>query len=234
MRLFFTTTLITAIGLLAFPQFSAATTPQEPEAEFLEEEYVGDERDELEQELAAARQQMQLSHLRMAAMLTDHNYSMLSAEAEVAIARAALQAFVEYDAALETQTMALEVETTRDRLSDAEEELAQLTTMYERNALADATAQVVLERSARSIERQRAELAIVQKRFEAWKAFGQSYQQQELGHAATLAQASLEATIANQELELAEREAETAELQGSILELEAELASLDSATESDR
>ncbi|MCP4094143.1 MAG: hypothetical protein GY747_11905 [Planctomycetes bacterium] len=219
MRLLFPTVLLAALGLLAFPQISDAAIPQEPEVEYSEEEY-GD----AEQELADARLQMELSHLRMAAMLTDHNYSMISAEAEVSSSRAALQAFVDYEAELESEMMALEIEHTRDGVSDAQEELAQLTSMYERNDLADATAQVVLERAARSIERQKTQLAISQKTFQAWTAFGKAYQQQELGHSVSLAQANLEATMANQELDRAELEAEIAELAKTIKELEAELS----------
>lgn len=228
MRLFFPTVLLAAIGLLVFPQLSGAAIPQEPEEEISDEEYA-----ETRQELVDARLQLELSHLRMAAILTDHNYSRLSAEAEVTASNAALVEFSEYEADLESEMMAMDVAQTQDGLADAQEELAQLTFMYERNALADATAQVVLERAARSIERQKSELALVQKRFQGWSAFGKNAQRQELSDNSRLAQASFEAAVASQELELAEFKIEIDELKKSIKELESELQESESTTESD-
>jgi len=220
MRFFLPTVILAAVGLLLIPEIPSATA-QEPEDLVAEEVLEGHD---LEAELKDAQQQLGVSHLRMAALLADHNLGMLSAQADVDATRVALQMFVDFDAELETATIQLDLDQTKDRLADSIEELDQLAIMYDQNALASVTAQVVLDRAARSIERQRVSVAIQDKTVAAWNAYGLANRQKELGHAALLAQASLESTISNQELEIVEMEMEIAELEQAIKELQAEIA----------
>ena len=172
---------------------------------------------------------MHLAQLRLAALLTENNYSMLAAQAAVDAARTALSMFNEFESEMETATQQLELDYAKDGLADSIEELNQLSIMYERNALASGTAQIVIDRSERSIERQKAALAIQEKAVNAWHAMGQANRHKELVHETLLTQASLEATISSQELGLAELETEMLALEKVINELKAEVAAENAA-----
>lgn len=219
MRFFLPTVILASCGLLLLPALPYAAA-QEPE-EHVEAE---DASESVAEELRDAQIQMHLSQLRLASMLTEHNFGMLSAQTAVDAARTALNIFDEFDAELETAAQQLELDYAKDGLADSIEELDQLSIMYERNALASVTAQIVIDRSERTIERQKSAVAIQQKSLNAWHAVGQANHQKGLAHEALLAQASLEATISSQELELAELEAEMLELERTIKELKAEVA----------
>jgi len=230
MRFFLPTVLVALFGFLLLPDIPSLLA-QNPDDENSAEEAAQDPAEELR----VAQQQLQLAHLRLTALLTDHDLGMLSAQAEVDASRSALQMFIDFEAELETANKQLALNYAQDSLADAIEELEQLSYMYERNALASATAQIVVDRAARSIERQKIEVTIQEKGLLAWRSFGLANQQKNLGHAALLAQASLEAAISNQELESAELAIETAELELQIKKLKKKITdegTIDSAVES--
>lgn len=218
MRFFLPTVFLVSCSLLLLPAMPRATA-QEPEGQVEAE----DAEQSAAEELQDARVQMHLAQLRLAALLAEHNFGMLAAQTEVDAARTMLTMFNEFDADLETATQQLDLDYANDGLADSIEELNQLSMMYQRNALASVTAQIVIDRSERSIERQKSAVAIQEKSLSAWHAMGKTNQQKELVHETLLAQASLEATISSQELELAELEAEMLELEKTIKELKAEI-----------
>ena len=219
MRFFFPAAFLVALGILFLPAISSAE-PQDPS----QETTTADEEQDLAAELRDSQQQLELSHLRMSALLTGHNLDLLTARAEIATAKLQLQLFLEFDAALETANGLLELDYAKDSLADSEEELEQLSIMYDRNALASATAQIVMERAARSIERQKASVAIQEKMVAGWNAMGLAARQQELQQQSILAQASLEATLSSQELETVELQMEIDELKSTVQDLKAKLA----------
>ena len=219
MRFFLPTVLVALFGFLLLPDIPSLLA-QNPDDENSAEEAAQDPAEELR----VAQQQLNLAHLRLTALLTDHDLGMLTAQAEVDASRSALQMFSDFEAELETGDRQLALNYDQDALADAIEEREQLSFMYESNALASATAQIVMDRAARSIERQKVEVTIQEKGLLAWRSFGLANQQKALGHDAVLAQASLENVIASQELETAELEIETAELELQIKKLKKKIA----------
>jgi hypothetical protein len=219
MRFFLPTMILASCGLLLLPAWREATAQESAEQMESEEGELS-----TAEELHDAQVQLHLAQLRLAAMLTQHNYNMLLAQTAVDAARTSLAMFEQFDAENESATKQLDLDYAKDGLADSIEELNQLSVMYERNALASDTAQIVMERAERSIQRQKAAVELQERSLSAWNAMGHANRQKELVHDTLLAQADLEATISGQELEVAEQEAEMVELEKTIKELKAELA----------
>ena len=89
------------------------------------------------------------------------------------------------------KSLKLDLSLEQDALSDAIEELEQLNIMYDRNNLADTTAQMVLDRAERNLTRMRITVELAESAISEWQRLGLFRRQQELNSAVTYAKLNL-------------------------------------------
>lgn len=205
--------LLLGVGLSVLPANPGNLSAQEPEVESIEEA------PSTEQELADLKTDLALAELRMEAALRSQDLHRLTAEIERASAEADLQAYNAHGRTAVKAQAELDLDHQKDDLADTEEELQQLSMMYEINQLADATAQIVMDRATRDIERQRTGLALAEKEHQFWMEFGEPREQRDLENAARLAKAELESLQIEQLLESTELEIEIQDLRSQIKEI---------------
>lgn len=217
MRTTLLTILLLVAGGLILPEAAGLLQAQEPEPAS-----QGEEPEDLAQELAELRQELELAELRMEATLRSQDLQLLKAEIQRAASHAELQAYNAHGREAAKAEAALELTHQKDDLADAEEELRQLAMMYEINQLADATAQIVMDRATRDIERRRAGLALAENAHRWWMEFGEPLELRALEDAERLASAELESLQVEQLLERTELEMEIVQLRGDLAELQGE------------
>lgn len=150
----------------------------------------------------------------------------VSQEAELLMAFDALeearemqQAFVSHERRAETRMRELELLEMREDLAFAQEERDQLGLMYEQNGLAEVTAQLVLSRSDRRIERQKLALEIQEEAMEFWQLIESPQQLKQLERGVRSAEMEIRLLQAGQPVEVMGAEHE-------VLALEEELAAM--------
>ncbi|MDA1113045.1 MAG: hypothetical protein O3A95_01940 [Planctomycetota bacterium] len=210
--------LILGLGLALFPDFSDSMVAQEPAP--VEEVDVDSDP---AAELALLKRDLAVAKLRMEHLLSEQELNRLETEMEHAEAVANLQQFNVYGRAAAMEQAALDLLYSKDELADSEEELRQLSMMYEANNLADATAQIVMDRANRGIERQRKALEIATKENANWIEFGLPRKFSEIKNAEILAAAQMNLMFLTQTLALKEMEIEINDLEKQIKELATEL-----------
>jgi len=162
--------LLTCAGLLGASwlsgSLSASTlTPaafsqaQEPAADDAEAE-IEELRDpaEIREELQAAQRDREATLADHALQIFEHEVRMMEARFALENARADLNAFETYQQRADVEEAEFMLTSMRDGAQDAEEELQQLEQMYGENELANRTAEIVLSRGRRELERTREEL----------------------------------------------------------------------------
>ncbi len=131
------------------------------------------------------------AELRMTALVNSHSLEMHDARNSLAVAEYDLAVFNSFGKIETAKTLALDLFLEQDALSNAIEELEQLKIMYDRNNLADVTAQMVLDRAERSLLRQQISVELAQTAIAKWEQFGMIHQQRELNDAVTSAKLNL-------------------------------------------
>lgn len=221
MRTALLTILILGLGLALLPEFSDSIVAQEPG----DREKARIESD-LTAELAQSKQELAVAKLRMEQLLSEQELNRLETEIAHADAVAHLQEFNVYGKEAAMEHAALDLLHSKDELADSEEELRQLGMMYEANNLADATAQIVMDRANRGIERQRKALDIATKEHANWIKFGLPREFSEIKNAEILAMAAKNLMFLSQTLSLREMEMELSHLEKRIKDLTMELKEL--------
>jgi hypothetical protein len=141
----------------------------------------------------------------MTALVNSHSLEMHDARNSLTVAEYDLAVFNSFGKSETAKTLALDLFLEQDALSNATEELEQLKIMYDRNNLADVTAQMVLDRAERSLLRQQISVELAHTAIAKWEQFGMIRQQRELNDAVTSAklnQAYLEAEHVSSRFEL--------------------------------
>lgn len=213
--------LILGLALFAVPLLPQHLGAQEPAAE---EADAAEEIAELESELESVRQDLKLAMLSMDSMLVEHDLAQKQALFYREDAIATLQSYRMQDGEAARDEAKLELQYQKDSLADSEEELRQLSMMYDLNNLADATAQIVMERSARSVDRQKMEVNMAEKALAHYLEFGEPREHRDLEREADLAGLELDALQLAHAYEHAEAERELKDLRAEVAELEKELA----------
>ena len=218
MRTALLTILLLGMGLALLPNFSHSMAAQEPyDTEEIDADY------DPAAELALAKRDLSVAKLRMEHLLSEQELSRLQAEMDHADAVVALQEFNVYGQEAAMQQAALDLLYSKDELADSEEELRQLSMMYDANDLADATAQIVMDRATRGITRQRKALELAEKENANWLKFGLPREATETRNAELLASAEKNLLFLTQTLELKEMEIEIDDLQVLVKELQNEI-----------
>jgi len=205
------------LGGLSFLLPSKAMSPQEPTADSAEE--IADPA----AELADAKQELQMAELRLQGLLQEQDLNRLQAEFSLQNATVALETYNRHGKQAGLEQAVLDLQYQRDSLADAEEELRQLGMMYDSNNLADQTAQIVMDRATRDVERQRTALAIAEAEHKEWVAFGMAQEARELQQARRLAQAEKDSLTIQQQIDRTEAEFEIADLKKHIAKLKKEM-----------
>ncbi|MHC4823737.1 MAG: hypothetical protein ACYTEP_06935 [Planctomycetota bacterium] len=215
--------LLFGLGLSIWPAIPTPLSAQEAE----QEPQAFDSAPTTPQELVDLKQELALAELRMEAALRAQDLGLLQAEIEHTAAQADLQAYNTHGREAAKAQAELDLNHQKDRLADTEEELEQLSMMYEINQLADATAQIVMDRATRDIERQRTGLAMAEKAHRYWLEFGEPREMRDLEDAARLAAAELESLHMEHVLERTELEMEVHDLRKQVTELKVEIGGQD-------
>jgi hypothetical protein len=148
------TALAIAGGLAARPDPAAlqpGTRLQEPVEAEQQEEAADPE--EIRRELAAARRELALQHVRRELALLESAAEVFAEQHALEVASAALIEFETYEHAAQLAESALALQMEKDAAQDAREEMEQLEVLYGVGDLADKTAEIVLRRAARGLER---------------------------------------------------------------------------------
>lgn len=218
MRTALLTILLLGMGLALLPEFSRSMVAQEPtELEAVEADH------DPAAELALAKRDLSVAKLRMEHLLSEQELSRLQTEMDHVEAVAALQEFNVYGKEAAMQQAALDLQYSKDDLADSEEELRQLSMMYDANDLADATAQIVMDRATRGIERQRKALELAEKETANWLKYGLPREFSDIKNAELLAAAEKNLLFLTQTLDLKEMEIEIDDLEQEIKELQNEM-----------
>lgn len=192
---------------------------QEPEEHYSEEDAAWEaaQRRGLERDLALAQAHLGLLGVSQEAEL-------LEAFDALESAREMQQAFTSHENRAETRMRELELMETRESLLFAEEEREQLGLMYEQNGLAEVTAQLVLSRAERQIERTKLSLEIQEEALEYWKLIGSRQQLRELEREVRAAEMQVRLLQATQPVETMEAEHEIMAIEEEIAGMEREHA----------
>lgn len=218
MRTALLTFLLLGAGLVFLPDFPSSMRAQEPaeiEAAAADADPAAD--------LAQAKRDLSLTKLRMENLLSEQELTRLQTQIEHTNAVADLKEYNVYVKDAAVAQAALDLLYSKDGLADAEEELRQLSMMYDANDLADATAQIVMDRSNRDIERQRTALGLAEKEHANWIKFGLPREFAEVQNAESLAAAEMNLMFLAQTLAMKELEIEIDDLQQTIKEITAEM-----------
>ncbi len=170
-------------------------------------------------ELADAKQELKLAELHLQGLLQEQDLNRLQAEFELQNSMVALETYNRHGKQAGLDQAILDLQYQRDSLADAEEELRQLGMMYDSNNLADQTAQIVMQRATRDVERQRTALALAEAEHKEWVEFGMAQEARELQQAMRLAQAEKDSLAIQQQIDRTEAEMEIADLKKRIGEL---------------
>jgi hypothetical protein len=107
----------------------------------------------------------------------------------------------------------------QDALDDATEELEQLKIMYDRNNLADVTAQMVLDRAERNLQRQQLSVELAKSEITKWTQLGMVRSQADLDYDVTYAKLNIAYLEAEHTSSLVELSAEINDIKLSLAEL---------------
>lgn len=215
----FTLPALLLLPALWIPLGDITTPTQDPEEHYSEEDAAWEaaQRRGLERDLALAKAHHGLLGVTQEAEL-------LEAFDALESAREMLQAFTSHENRAETRMRELELMEIRESLLFAEEERDQLGLMYEQNGLAEATAQLVLSRADRQIERTKLNLEIQEEAMEYWKHIGSRQQLRELERDVRAAEMQVRLLQATQPVEAMEAEHEIMAIEEEIAGLERESA----------
>ena len=174
-------------------------------------------------EINSSVQELRLSELRMTTLTHSQHLEMFEARDSLARTEHELNLFNSFGKAETEKSLRLDLLLEQDALDDSTEELEQLKIMYDRNNLADVTAQMVLNRAERNLLRQQISVELAQSEITKWVQLGMARAQASLDYDVTYAKlniAYLEAEHTSSRVELS---AEINHLKLSIAELRANL-----------
>lgn len=141
-------------------------------------------------------------------------------------AQTELRIFDEVDGKQMLQQADLSIRYGEDNVADQQEELDQLEKMYKSEELTNATAEIVVRRARRSLERSKVYLAMTKEDAQVTKQVRHPQRRHAYQHAVNLAQQSLESLRVSQALSRVQREAELVRAQNNYREKEEQLAKL--------
>lgn len=196
---------------------------QEPEPE---KEQEADARDpeEVRQELLAAQRHLQLAYARNRLKVLEAEAELEDAAMEQQKAQAALNAFETHEQAARIAESELELQQERDGAQDARDEMEQLAALYGQGDLAEKTAELVIRRAERSLERAEEALRIKDAAHRQLVNVTLPRELAELRHAARAAGTGLRKLEAGREIAQLEYSDEVMGLEAEIAKLKAELA----------
>ncbi len=122
---------------------------------------------QLERSLALAQARLEKERADLASAEQSSQDALAAAEAELGLARRALESFEGVQSKIRLEKERLSLTGAEDRVAEDQEELQQLELMYEKADLADRTKELVVRRTKRRIERSEASLAIQRREMEA-------------------------------------------------------------------
>jgi len=173
-------------------------------------------------EISSSVQELRLSELRMTTLTQSQHLEMFDARGSLARAEHELNLFNSFGKAETEKSLRLDLLLEQDALDDSTEELEQLKIMYDRNNLADVTAQMVLNRAERNLQRQQISVELAQSEITKWVQLGMTRAQADLDYDVTYAKlniAYLEAEHTSSRVELS---TEISDLKLFIAELRAD------------
>ncbi|KAA3613477.1 MAG: hypothetical protein DWQ01_02840 [Planctomycetota bacterium] len=153
---------------------------------------------ELREAVEQARRELEIARLDMQANELETRLKLQGAELELVRAQADLENFRTVRAPMMRQQTEQSLQSSRDSLLETEEEMQQLEMMYGADELADATAEIVLARTKRRLERARQSLALEEMEAKNNLEFDLPREEQELEQAVQEAEVGL----ANARLEI--------------------------------
>lgn len=174
-------------------------------------------------EIDTSIQELRLAELRMTTLANSQHLEMFSARDSLARAEHEFNLFNSFGKAETEKSLRLNLLLEQDALDDATEELEQLKIMYDRNNLADVTAQMVLDRAERNLQRQQISVELAQSEITKWTQLGMARSQADLDYDVTYAKLNLAHLEAEHTSSRVELSAEISHLKLSIAELRADL-----------
>jgi multidrug resistance efflux pump len=176
----------------------------------------------LERQLAAAENELRLARAQLEKAQADRDLgsradalSLAQAERALADAKAEVKVFEEVEGARLLATADLSVKQSEDAVSDQTEELGQLEKMYKADDLSGATAEIVVRRARRSLERGRVYLQLARADADVVRTVRHPQQRRRVVDAAESAAHALESVKAAQALSRIQREVELARAQAA-------------------
>ena len=170
-------------------------------------------------EINASVQELRLAELRMTTLINSQHLEMFDARDSLARAEHELNLFNSFGKAETEKSLRLDLLLEKDALDDAFEELGQLKIMYDRNNLADVTAQMVLDRAERNLQRQQISIELAKSEINKWTQLGMARSQANLDYDVTYAKLNLAYLQAEHTSSRVELSTEIDDIRLSIAEL---------------
>ncbi|MFT7516323.1 MAG: hypothetical protein ACI84O_000096 [Myxococcota bacterium] len=162
---------------------------------------------------------LRLAELRMTTLSHSQRLETLEARDTLARAEHELNLFNSFGREETEKSLRLDLLREQDSLDDATQELEQLKIMYERNNIAEVTAQMVLDRAERSLLRQQISVALAQAEITKWTQLSMARAHADFDYAVTYAKLNLNHLAAEHTSSRAELSAEISHLKLAIAEL---------------
>ena len=170
-------------------------------------------------EIKDSVQDIRLAELRMTTLTNSQHLEMFAARDSLARAEHELNLFNSFGKAETEKSLRLDLLLEQDALDDATEELEQLKIMYDRNNLADVTAQMVLNRAERNLQRQQISIELAKSEITKWTQLGMMRSQADLDYDVTYAKLNIAYLDAEHTSSRVELSAEINYLKLSLAEL---------------
>ncbi len=203
-----------------------APIPQEPPAADEAPEAAQQdarEPDEIRRELAAAERKLQLAFARSQLSTLESVAEMEDAKMELQKAQASLNSFETHEQAARIGESELNLQHERDGATDARDEMEQLAALYGQGDLAEKTAELVIRRAERGLERAEQSLRLMDAEHRQLLNVTLPRELAELRHATAAGARKLRQLEAQADLAKLELADEVAELEAEIAALKKEL-----------
>lgn len=214
----------------AQPAIPAAEEPKPQE----EEEDKELKRCRLQRSLTVAREKVRRAELALAHQSADTQGQVANAERAHELAARKLAIFQERDAPLRVDESRLSLQRAQDRAKEQEEELEQLEMLYTEQDLAEKTAEIVLQRGRRRLERARRALQLETTELENLEQHHLPLEHANLQKEVDEKARELEQARRKGQLDRLDKQIALMEAEAEVAQLEAELAAVDKQEQQDK
>lgn len=188
--------------------------------------FVSEEHEELDHQLKVAKAELEIARLKAHQENIQARAEFMAAERDMQLAMDDFENFNEVRQPLQMREAELDLQSSEDSTREVEEELQQLKMMYGEDELGEMTAEIVVARTERRVQRSRERLELERLKYKNLTEFTMPNKVAELEAAIDEANAELKAAEANLEAVRMESQLEFQNAEREIMNLEQQIKEL--------